>query len=1257
MKKSNIIKLFITFICIFAISFVSDNVYGYQLKFAGTTLNPDSDIRKEYGEGIIVRTYSQVYTGDRVVASQLNKDIKLGKDIEYVVPQRNSYQTYGIVFHSILASKYTTDKGDYNVGYDHNISNRLITQADLKSGTVQSFLRDNIKVGETYISKNNNSVNIPGFFESFTDFNKNTNIKDECKTVSRRLSGHPTFNTHEKNNPEEAKPNNDFIAIKNVYYKKGNTDDQIVVTDWFISKSTLKEVADNLKLHDNNVIFFSLIANNQPKGTADYRKGDVDDYDNGGVISWKTSYIMSKCGFYDPMGSSHYGKEKGNVRKRGSIISKTPGTSALNLFDNELVLPEEYTSPREVYIRHVDKKGNLLNIANSSEIKISNGNESIIKNGGGKTIGGKKYQEYYKINLSDTLKVSRSLTMATNGKLYSYDYAQVSTGGTAKDAAKHDTLDGKGSKNRKESDTPSFVVGNSKDNKDKSVTVVTFVYDEKPVPDYPNPDNPNGVTPPSGDIYTEFGANSNKSDCINKSTPTDKDVTPYLKAKKILLKDLKYKLEENGNKVEYKMEKFNVQQLDGGKIDNNTSEYPETGTIFGNEKYTLFNSGTKKEVNMTENGLKSGMNFAIKFKTENNKGDLPTQDTVNAFVNNKKYVSSFDDFNTQENKRHIPKDKYNGVRNPKLFAHYKAVDVIKNKDISGGIGYIDSKNKVNLIIYNPLELERIKITSKEIINHTTQSSTTGSNIIQKNAEFTLSLKTKGSSYYTEIRDTLEYLDYYYLVFDMNVILKDSYQIRERSVDGESFGPLKTAASGTIVEKGTLIRIEKNKKEFKAIASSNEQNADIVSQIQNNVVLIGVTNNMPSKDLENLILKNEVKRHIIKNESISEKYININKTSNVVDFASYCEANYEQKNYHESKYTNNHKMYSDAYYFAMATAKTTNVGRIYDFKVTDCSDIDYKSVFREGVSPTGVNNLKGVQYFSGIKRFNIYTNEINTLDDRENLNIKNSAAKKILPLGPYKNTNTSYINAPKLGYRISFDLKTSGYFDERHQNSTRSITIKPSYYYISKSGDNFNDRITLYYKNSNGKYVKFDGSNYTIYFKPNDGYRFKQNSAEAGNITNLSTKLEPLNIGSNSGFSLNTNMMSRADNDFIQAWYGEFKLPNSTIAVKEGGKISNPLTNGYIGVKFDIKCVDKDQDGNLIRELGYNQNNQNAENKINTTQWDYEGYLGFTNYGHRVDNITLQLEKGNWKIDDDVYQKIKGTVVLYDTDNRAANDFD
>ena len=45
------------------------------------------------------------------------------------------------------------------------------------------------------------------------------------------------------------------------------------------------------------------------------------------------------------------------------------------------------------------------------------------------------------------------------------------------------------------------------------------------------------------------------------------------------------------------------------------------------------------------------------------------------------------------------------------------------------------------------------------------------------------------------------------------------------------------------------------------------------------------------------------------------------------------------------------------------------------------------------------------------------------------------------------------------------------------------------------------------------------------------------------------------------------------------------------------------------------------------------------------------------YGKNVDNLRLQLEKGVWEMDNSRYNDIKGTVVLFDLDNRAANDFE
>lgn len=1189
MKKSNLFKMLLTFICIVAISIVSDKVYGYQLKYKAYKDGVNNT------EGALVRTFGQTY-GEATPGEWQT----VGKDNDNINYGKNYYSTYKIVFHNAVASIYDTSYNEnyYYVGYDMKKDGGIF---ELPSNLTNDILVNKLKV---------EGINVKGYNTDIYNFSKLSFNSEKCLEYDR------------------AKDN--FYLNRKRIINSDDSKETRTLLEWFLSEEVIKNLRTKFNLDsERNFIYFSLPSKTER-------------------ATWNTTYDMlkdmDKFGDWDP---ANYGKTVWYLKGNKDGLDKTPGKTALNLFDNQLYIPNEFFAPQEIYIRHVDEEGNLINIANSAEVLISSDNNQSIKYSEESKKNG--YQEYYKIYLGEKLRVSRSLTMAVNGKMYKYKKAIVSTAKTFDEAKANDNIN---LNSNTETDS-SFEVGSSDQN--KVVTIVTFVYSEDNVPGYPptsdnppTPDNPPDDDIPTGDINTEFSSDDGTSDCIQKYTPTDVNITPYLKANKTLLKDLVYRLEKNGNEVIYKIENFNVQKLDGGKMDDN-SDYPETGTIYGDELYTLLAANAKKELAIKDFDLTE----ANTFKDNYNRGSLPKQSEVDAFVKNQS-KSKFDDFDLDVNKRKIPVEKYNGLRTPKLYARYKAVNVMNGSDISGGMGYVDANNKVNIIVYNPLDLKDVTVTSKEIINHTTETSS-NTNVIQKNAEFTVKFGTKGSSYYAKIEDTSTYLDYYYLFFDIDIVLKSDYQVKERTNTG--FTALKTASAGSTVTAGTLIRIKKEDTEFNAIASSNKQGEDIVAQVENNVVLIGVTNNMPSDSLENLIFTNAVKKYVVKNETIEEKYINTTISTNSISFKNYCaEDSSEEVQKHDSKYTSYHTMYSDAYYFAMAKTKTTNVGRIYDFKITDCSDIDYKSVFRKSNKLSSVNDLTGVQYFSGVKLFNIYTNEINTLEDRSNLNIgNNSSAKKIIPLGPYKNTNTTYVGAPKMGYRISFDLKTSGFYDQT-STSTREILIKPSYYYISKDGTNFKDNINLYYKNSSGKYVNFDGSDYTIYFKPKDGYRSIANSVSAGNTSFMSDQLEPLVVGSKSGFTLNSKMMSTADNKFIQAWYGEFKLPNSTIAV-EGSNISKPLTDGYVGVKFEITSIDKNASGETIRAISYNQNNKNVENNTNTTQWDYEGFLGFTNYGNEVDTITLQLEKGEWKINNATYQKIKGSVVLFDTDNRAANDFD
>ena len=220
---------------------------------------------------------------------------------------------------------------------------------------------------------------------------------------------------------------------------------------------------------------------------------------------------------------------------------------------------------------------------------------------------------------------------------------------------------------------------------------------------------------------------------------------------------------------------------------------------------------------------------------------------------------------------------------------------------------------------------------------------------------------------------------------------------------------------------------------------------------------------------------------------------------------------------------------------------------------------------------------------------------------------------------------------------------------------RKIKIKPTYYYLSKDGSQVIKDITLYYKDETDKYKKFVGSGYNIYFTPDDGSRYT-NDLYASNTSYLSKKLESLNIGNSSGeFYLKDNMMALDDTGYIQTWFGEFKLPNTTIAVKNGDSIQNALTDGYIGVKFEITCYDS----KLNETISYNTLNKSASSAVNTTQWDYEGYLGFSNPGQEVNkdsSLRIQLEKGIWIIDSQqLYDFVKGTVILYDIDARAADD--
>ena len=534
-------------------------------------------------------------------------------------------------------------------------------------------------------------------------------------------------------------------------------------------------------------------------------------------------------------------------------------------------------------------------------------------------------------------------------------------------------------------------------------------------------------------------------------------------------------------------------------------------------------------------------------------------------------------------------------------------------------GSVQDVNKVNVL--TPMNFGTFQLITPQIVDHT-NSTITGvgtSTVLQKNAKFTITPSTVGSSTASyNLSDTREFIKGYYFTFNFNIDV-DTNNDGTYETFVEALTPIYRAGNST-----TLIA-----------KTTDSFDSGSAGQLTNSVKIVAISTNITDALLQRF------------NNYTYTNYLYMNNMNNVVK-------NTGVQN--QPNLLSRTDIVSDSYHAIYRIITTKNIGRIFDFAVTDCTDLAFKDVFRLP-NGTNVNETRSVSYYSGYKYWNLYSSNYNDMLDRPELEV-GTVPKRILPLGPYKNTNIKYVDAPKMGYRISFDLKTTGYMATNNLNNSRKIIVTPNYYYISKDGKTFDKSITLYYKNSSGNYINFATSGYSIYFKPDDGYRYLRNSAYTDVYGSMSPKLESLLVSDK--MTLTKEMMATNNTSFIQSWYGEYKLPNSTIAKSNlignvHNNINNTYNDGYIGVRFDIKCVDTGGE-----TVFYDTSDKSSGSTTNTSQWDYEGFMNFKNPGSAIpaaDPLRYQLAKDIWVIDNARYQEVKGTVVLFDLDNRAANDFE
>lgn len=623
---------------------------------------------------------------------------------------------------------------------------------------------------------------------------------------------------------------------------------------------------------------------------------------------------------------------------------------------------------------------------------------------------------------------------------------------------------------------------------------------------------------------------------------------------------------------------------------------------------------------------------------------------------------------TTNNKNNIASDRPNGVRVLSGEATYKTKMLIGNsntKSVQDNVYYSENsteeetaifnltinktitetykyqssedievkyKNVEPINVYTPITAAAdLTIDDSKVVNQS-NSETEELSVVQLNTPFTLNLTNNKQDNIYSMNTTNKYVAGFYVKF--------SFDVHKVKING------KTYKSGSKIRAGTWIGLIVNNSRGKAYieaqpyANLSDDKLEALTEENNTYTVRAVAVNATKLMMDESIKYATLIKMSDKDSSLADSIFNI------------CD---------------------NKSYFDETTSDVVIMNRVYDFRITDLKDLDWKNVFRSTKSTTNAHT--GNVYYSGTTKWNYTSDKSNSIISRPTSEIGKNPLRT-LPIGPYKNTNTSYVKAPKMGYRFSFDFKVTGSYYKQNVSSTQNVidrirtdkkvNIATKFYYVSKDGKTYYPEYTgneagiyLFYKNSSGKYMRIDenGGGYELTFTPNDGYRLIEDRA----IETLATK--NILLGNLRNITLNYQMATITDNSSAITYYGDYKLPNSTIAVlvnKDGTyDINKPLKGGYIGVTFDINVYSGTAKVDKIEKAVILSYGKDTKMSQNTSQWDYEGFLGYTRVGNAVRNgeVSIKLEKGNWQIDNNIYQDIKGTVILYDTDQRAATDYE
>ena len=281
-------------------------------------------------------------------------------------------------------------------------------------------------------------------------------------------------------------------------------------------------------------------------------------------------------------------------------------------------------------------------------------------------------------------------------------------------------------------------------------------------------------------------------------------------------------------------------------------------------------------------------------------------------------------------------------------------------------------------------------------------------------------------------------------------------------------------------------------------------------------------------------------------------------------------------------------FQTSFYCAVNSCDVWVSGRVYGLKLYDVADYPlWEKVFR---TKKGSNKLSGKNYSVGTRNRNGVSTSRNSL--------------YTFPMMTGKHPTAKTMGLLKTGYNLRFTLKTIGSMDTKWD----SITITPTFYYVSKDGKTRQEVDVYYGKTINNKYqplVKLSSKSilnnknkryYTLGYSKNAipidsmkktasllGITYDKFRGMQSDLGTLDSVTLPYSVRLFTGTSAFSGVSADTILKSGQSWFFDYALPSSVHVVKKGTDLASYykkhsitfkekfwLTDGYLVMNFKIR---------------------------------------------------------------------------------------